>query len=120
MRADDGTRDLLDPVNAVGVACQRVNPVVPIQSDCQRQQELNIAPAPSLAAHGDSGFTARQQNAGRGERQTVRRNAGGDGPQCAGDVAGFALDRVAKDVAGDAVRLRHCGGGLQRNQRRRN
>ena len=84
----------------------------------QRHQKLHIASAAARAAHGDRGFAARQQHAGRRERLGVPGHLQGDGAQHAGHLARFALDRIGQYICAQTHPRRGVGGRVERHPRR--
>ena len=84
----------------------------------QRQQELDVAAAAALAAHGDRGLAAGQQHARRRERLAAPRHLQRDAGQRLADLARLAFDRVAEDVRRHAGVARHLRRGFERHLRR--
>ena len=111
--------DFFQPVDAVGVAGQCVNAVATVERDRERQQELDVAPAATLAAHSHGRLAAGQQDAGRRERLAAMRDLQRDAGHRLADVARLALDAVAEDVHRHRRFPRNGRGCLERDLRRR-
>ncbi len=92
--------DFFLPVDAVGVAGERVDARVAAERQRQRQQEFDVAPAAALAAHGDRRLAAGQQHAGGAERLAALRRLQRDAGQHLADIARLAFERIAEDVRG--------------------
>ena len=93
---DHSAGNLLHAVNAIGIGSDGVHAAVTAQGDSKRQQELDIAAAAALAAHGDAGFTARQQQGRLLHRLVMRGDLKGDGGMNLGDVTRLAFDAVTE------------------------
>src|SRR6202049_2222056 len=68
------TGDVLHTVDAVCIPRDRMNARAAVQRDAERKQELHIAPAAAVAAHGYCGFATGKQNARGLERLAASRN----------------------------------------------
>ena len=68
----------------------------PVQCQRQRELEFAIAPAASLMAQGDGGFTARQQDNRCRIGETGVGNLTRQRRMYLGDIARFALDPVGQ------------------------
>src|SRR5690606_18244273 len=91
VRRGDSAGDLLEPVDAVGVASECVHLFHAVELDGEREQELDIAPATTLALDGDGGLAARQDHARARERLFARGYLVGDAGEDLADVLGLAL-----------------------------
>ena len=90
--------DLFGTVHAIGVAGQRMHAAQTAQRHGQRQQELHVASAASVALERDGGLAAGQQHAGRLEGLALTGHLQRDAGQGLADVARFAFQAVAQDV----------------------
>ena len=69
--ANDRAGVVLGAVDAVGVAGERPDARRTRSARRRAQQELDVAPAAALAAHGHRGLAAGEQHAGRRQRVAV-------------------------------------------------
>jgi hypothetical protein len=69
---NDCTRDLLCAIDSVRIGSQREDARLFVQIDRKRQQELDVATAPAVAAHCNGGFAARKQDQGFCSRLVVQ------------------------------------------------
>src|SRR5262249_54204618 len=85
------------------------------KSNGEREQELNVASATSLAPNGDRCLATGQQNARWRERLAMARHLEREARHHLADLARLPLDAVAKDVRAQALILRHLGSSLERH-----
>ena len=97
----------------------RGSPGWPSSAMRERQQEFDVASAAAVAAHGDRGLAARQQDARRLERLTVARDLQRDAGDHLADVARLAFDASPRMKVGRPASRARDDRGFERHLRRR-
>jgi hypothetical protein len=83
-----------------------MNARIAVERGSEREQELDIAPAPPLPPYGHGRFAAREQEARRRKGLAAARNLKRKAGHDLASVLRFTLDPVTEDVSCDAFLCR--------------
>ncbi|CAI8846503.1 hypothetical protein EMIT0P44_290082 [Pseudomonas sp. IT-P44] len=110
VRGHDRPGIVFGAVDAIGIAGQRVDAGQAFEAVGQAQEELGIAPAATIAAHGDRGFTARKDHARRRQWLAMQDHLPRDAGVNLGHLAGFAFQIAEDQRTETGLTGFHCSG----------